>query len=297
MITRSRDEGKIWDPKQVFWRRCDDSRVFNCPRISRLPDGSMAVICDAIAGQDEETRDVCQYVWKSKDGGKTWNEPDILPFQGIVPDQYQVLSNGRHIFGIHRRGKSGMLEQYAYYSDDEGKTWTETLVAADTRYHLCEVSIVEIEKGTLVAFMRENSGMGYCCKKAISHDFGTTWEGVYDTNIDACHRPVVQFYDEGKLMMTYRFMQGGKGWAGHWTQNLFAAFFDTESALAQERKQQSARIFPVAFDRSPLSDTGYSGWVKLKDGSFYVVNYLLDDAPKAQIRGYHFALSDVFANI
>ena len=63
---------------------------------------------------------------------------------------------------------------------------------------------------TLAAFMRENSGLGYSCKKAISYDFGTTWEGVYDTNIDCCHRPVVDFYDNDKILMTYRYMQGGE---------------------------------------------------------------------------------------
>ena len=32
---------------------------------------------------------------------------------------------------------------------------------------------------------------------------------------------------------------------------------------------------------------------RLDDGSFYVVNYMLDDAPKAQIKGCNFRLEDV----
>lgn len=130
-------------------------------------------------------------------------------------------------------------------------------------------------------------------RNPISHDYGTTWEGVYDTNIDCCHRPVVDFYDDGKLLMTYRYMQGGKGGFGHWMQNLFGAFFDVETALAVERTEQSVRIFPISFDRSPESDTGYSGWTRLDDGKFYVVNYMLDDAPKAQIKGFSFDMNDV----
>jgi sialidase-1 len=210
-----------------------------------------------------------------------------------VPDKYQVLSNGRHIFGIHRRDpETRKLTQYAYYSDDHGKTWTETVIASDNRYELCEVSIVEIN-GVLVAFMRENSGLGYSCKKAFSYDFGATWEGVYDTNIDCCHRPVVAKCENGMYLMTYRYMQGGKGWLGHWTQNLFGAFFNERTALAKERKEQSVRIFPISFDRSARSDMGYSGWVELEKDLFYVVNYLLDDAPKAQIKGYEFEMNDV----
>jgi sialidase-1 len=48
----------------------------------------------------------------------------------------------------------------------------------------------------------------------------------------------------------------------------------------------------VDFDRHPESDTGYSGWVQFADGEIYVVNYLLDDAPKAQIRGYSLSEED-----
>ena len=41
---------------------------------------------------------------------------------------------------------------------------------------------------------------------------------------------------------------------------------------------------PVDFDRSPVADLGYSGWVQFEDGEIYIVNYIVDDAPKAQIR-------------
>jgi hypothetical protein len=50
-------------------------------------------------------------------------------------------------------------------------------------------------------------------------------------------------------------------------------------------------------DRSPTSDTGYSGWVQFADnhadtGEIYVVNYIPDDAPKAQIRSYSLRMED-----
>ena len=89
---------------------------------------------------------------------------------------------------------------------------------------------VKVEDGTLVAFMRENSGKGLPCFKSISRDHGTTWEGVYETNIYCCHRPVVGKCETGNYFMTYRFMQGGKGWLGCVYQNLFGAFFTKESS-------------------------------------------------------------------
>ena len=97
----------------------------------------------------------------------------------------------------------------------------------------------------------------------------------------------------GHILITHRFMQGGKGWIGTWTQNFFAALTDEASALATTRKQAWTRILPVDFDRSPHSDLGYSGWVQFDDGEIYIVNYIVDDAPKGQIRGYSLRRDDI----
>lgn len=299
-ITKSADKGRTWSQKKCFAKINDIFHTYNCPRISLLSDGSMVIICDILSNDEngkivekDATKKAYQHIWRSYDDGQTWNGPETVNCNGIVPDKYQVLSNGRHIFGIHRTGSSGKLEQYAYISDDRGKTWNEVLIAADERYNLCEVSILEVKTGTLVAFMRENSLIGHACKKAISYDFGSTWEGVFDTNIDACHRPVTGFYKDNKILMTYRHYQGGVGNFGYPMQNLFGAFFDIKTALAKERKEHAVRIFPISYDRSPHADTGYSGWVYLENGEFYVVNYLLDDAPEAQIAGFSFDIDDV----
>ena len=103
--------------------------------------------------------------------------------------------------------------------------------------------------------------------------------------------------NDGKILITYRFHQGGKGWLGSWTQNFFAAVTDRASVLAENRGESSARILPVDFDRSPKSDLGYSGWVQFADGEIYIVNYIVDDAwDKAQIRGYSLRMNDFFCD-
>lgn len=81
-------------------------------------------------------------------------------------------------------------------------------------------------------------------------------------------------------------MQGGKGQLGYWTQNLFAALTDIESAKVTERDEQWSRILPIDFDRSPVSDTCYADWIQFDDREIYMVNYIVDDMPKAYIRGY-----------
>lgn len=47
------------------------------------------------------------------------------------------------------------------------------------------------------------------------------------------------------------------------------ALTDLESAKAQERRDQWTRIMPIDFDRSPVADLGYSGWVQFEDGEIY----------------------------
>lgn len=167
-------------------------------------------------------------------------------------------------------------------------------MAADPRWNLCEISILDCGNHTLVGFMRENSGIGDDCKKVISTDDGESWSGVTDFPIPGCHRPVAGFLQDGRILLTCRFMQGGKGWLGSWTQNFFGALFDRESALAASRAESAVRIFPIDYDRSPLADLGYSGFVQFADGEVYIVNYIVDDAyDKAQIRGYSLNVNDL----
>jgi hypothetical protein len=181
-----------------------------------------------------------------------------------------------------------------WYSDNQGSSWSKKITIADEApLLLCEGSIVEIKGNTLVCLLRENSGQGLDGFKCISNDNGETWEGVYKLPIPGVHRPVAGRLKSGVYMITHRFMQGGKGWIGFWTQNIFATFMSEKSLLAQERSEQSSRIMPLDFDRSSVSDVGYSGWVQFDDGLIYVAYYIVDDSPNGQIRGISFTEEDV----
>ena len=87
-------------------------------------------------------------------------------------------------------------------------------------------------------------------------------------------------------MITYRFAHASGGF-GFFTQNLFCAIADQDTALLTNRSDVRVRIIPVDYDRSRFADTGYSGWVELPDGNIFIVNYIVDDAVNlGQIRGY-----------
>ena len=59
------------------------------------------------------------------------------------------------------------------------------------------------------------------------------------------------------------------------------------------RENQYVRIMPLDYDRNPSPDIGYTGWVQFDNGEIFVINYIKDDADKAFIRGYKFALEDI----
>ena len=71
-------------------------------------------------------------------------------------------------------------------------------------------------------------------------------------------------------------------------QNVMGALLTRESVLEPVRDRQSARIFPLSYDRNLHADCGYTGWVQFDDGEILVVNYLMDDAKKAWIEAIVF---------
>jgi len=295
MLTDSTDRGRTWSQKRPLTEPTHDLPFWNCPRITRIRDGRLVVSVDRLFTHDHhgEEHNCRNVLFFSEDEGATWSDEVEVPALGIVPDRLLELDSGRWIYSCHFDDKDyGYLVQRLWYSDDQGKSWTgPVIVGKQKELFLCEVSILPVED-KLVAFMRENSAQGLDCMKAISSDDGETWGEISRFPLPGCHRPVAGFLSDGRILITHRYMQGGKGWVGWWTQNFFAALTDKESALATSRNDAHTRILPVDFDRSLESDTGYSGWVQFDDGEIYIVNYIMDDAPKAYIRGYSLRLSD-----
>ena len=301
MFTRSTDRGRTWSPKQPLTvpLRGDPHQDpwWNCPRVSTLSDGRLVAVVDRIrrAHRTEPGREESNWLWFSEDEGLTWDGPHATPIVGIVPDQLIELKcephAGRWILDAQTvdagPGGEELWLQRCWSSDDRGETWDGPYVIASVPgLQLCEGSVLELPGGELVCFMRENSGRGLDVFKSISLDGGHTWEGPYEMPIPGCHRPVAGMLQSGKVLITHRFLQGGRGGFGWGTQNFFGALTDVESCLARTREEAHTRILPIDFDRSPHSDLGYSGWVQFPDGEIYVVNYIMDDAPKGQIRGY-----------
>ena len=290
VLRDSLDRGRTWSEKRPLTEPSHDLPFWNCPRLSLLRDGRLVAVVDRL-GTDERAsayEKLENYLFFSADEGQSWSEPILTPAQGIVPDQLRELDTGRWLLACHVQDPATRnLVERLWYSDDQGATWSgPVIVGRQAGLNLCEVSLLQIEGPNLVAFHRENSGRGWDCFKTLSADYGETWGAPIAFPLPACHRPVAGFLADGRIMITHRFMQGGKGWLGTWTQNFFAAVTDRESALAPTREGAWTRILPLDYDHSAASDIGYSGWVQFPDGEIYVVSYLVDDWPRGQISGY-----------
>jgi len=313
MMTSSNDRGRTWTDKKplsdIQRTESEENFYWDCPRIVTLNDDRLAVVVSLhVRNTDYRTPDDQKILmWTSNDEGESWEGPRTLPVYGSVPDQLIELEHGEHegrwILTTH---DENIWKIQSWYSDDQGETWhgPET-VAISPGYQLCEGSVVHLPNDKLVCFIRENSGDGLDAFKSISEDGGETWDGPFEMPLPGAHRPVAGMLNSGKVLITYRFSQGGKGWLGNWTQNTFAAVTDVESCVARTRDEAATRILPLDYDRSSNADTGYTGWAQFPDGEIYVVNYIVDDAPpktvrepgmtgeyddapKAYIRGYSF---------
>lgn len=292
VLKESMDRGRTWGDKIPFTELTNGLPYWNCARIKRLKDNRLVIVSDKILAKGESK--AINYLWFADSEGEKWEGPFETPVTGIVPDKICELSSGRWLLSTHEKSEEhGYLEQKVWYTDNKGRDWVGPItVASQKGLNLCETSILPLPDGTLVAFLREDSGEGWDCYKAISTDNGESWEGPYRMPLPGCHRPVSGILDSGHILITHRFMQGGKGWVGTWTQNFFAALTDIDTVKAKERKEQWTRIMPIDFDRSTVSDIGYSGWVQFDDGEIYIVNYIVDDAPNGHIRGYSLRLED-----
>lgn len=292
LMRESRDRGRSWGEPVAFTEETSGMPFWDCARISRLPDGRLAVTCNRMQVHGEVAGEVV--LWLGDPEGEHWTGPMTTPARGIVPDKLVVTETGRWLLSAHQPHPAhGGLYQCLWHSCDEGETWSGPVTVAEQEgLNLCEASLLPLPEGMLVAVMRENSGEGRDAYKTVSRDDGLTWSQPVRMPLPGCHRPTAGLLRDGRVLIAYRFSQGGKGWLGTWTQNFFAALTDVASCLAEERKQQWTRILPIDFDRSAVSDLGYSGWAQFDDGEIYIAQYIVDDAPNGHIRGYSLRETD-----
>jgi sialidase-1 len=295
IVRESLDEGRTWGDRHVLAETTgtvDQHPGWNCPRISQLDDGRIVAVCDLMTwpeGKDLNRRSRIHTWWS--DDGRSWDGPRPTRMTGIVPDKVSRLASGDLVVGSQDCSpETGNLRQLLWRSHD-GEEWTGPVTVADhPGLNLCEGSIIE-HKGRIACLMRENSGRGLPGYKSTSTDSGDSFGKPIPVPLPGCHRPVAGWWGDD-ILVTYRCYMG----AGMKNTLFMGALLSSEEFFHDEGLPQNGRIFPIDYDRSPRPDTGYSGWCVLPDQDAYIVNYIVDDAPKAQIRGYRLSKREVVAS-
>ena len=105
-LLESRDYGATWgNPRivdQAYRSRGEERWV--TPRISRLRDGRLVIVCDQDDYQHcHESQQPGIYAWWSEDDGDTWGPRVATGIPGIEPDRVRELEDGTLLVGSRPR--------------------------------------------------------------------------------------------------------------------------------------------------------------------------------------------------
>lgn len=182
----SEDSGVTW--KQVSTEHASTPmNGWTCEPEVATADGA---IYRAVWGQYLPFYDVPQsgYWQRSVDGSKTWSAPAVFFDEGrwnSLPKRFRVLRDGRlAVAGGVMRQRAGLttrndwapaLEPALWFSDDQGKNWSEPLLLWNdkTVRPSEELDFAELANGDLLAVIRVDAARGRY--QTILRKTGKTW--------------------------------------------------------------------------------------------------------------------------
>ena len=284
----------------VFWFSDDEGETWSeatpttvsgiCPdQVTQLADGRWLLPTNVY---DDDTGQCLQQVTTSRDGGQTWDTPAI-----ICPDpDYQLAEvsivrcpDGELVAYLREEsGKRRPLQKMI--SRDGGASWEGPFDTLNPAAQGMPVAGMTHDGLVLIT-----GRYGLPCSWRVDMSEETMQRRLdrravvvprVPANEDFVARigrgPQAVFSDDEVVLAT-----------GCSTAHTFAFIEPLESALEPDVSRQKGLLLPLDLDRNDLgADSGYTGWVETEPGRFLVVNYINDDAPMAQIRGYRFGLDD-----
>jgi Neuraminidase (sialidase) len=192
---RSSDEGQTWSQPEVVVDTPKDDRD---PSVACLPDGTL--LCTFFT-YGKNTECDTQLV-RSKDGGKTWGEPEMVLPGFATSTPVRRLRKGRLLLPVYNVDGNGKRAYAAVcLSDDGGKTWSSPRpIGLEAGKTIDETDIYERKDGTLLAVCRE------VMTASESRDGGKTWGPVRELGFPG-HCPYLLMTKNGVLLMAHRVPQ------------------------------------------------------------------------------------------
>ena len=289
------------DSHIVFWFSDDDGETWNDPFaqpvrgicsdvVTEMPDGCWLLPTNVYC---EETGRCLQQISTSADGGSTWKQPTIVcddPDYALAEASIVVCPDGELV--IYQREESGNRRPLQkLISKNGGLTW-------DGPYATLNPAASGMPLAGLV-------GNDLVLTTGRYYPGGQPWR-VDDSDETMrqrlVRRTIVIPRVPGNEDFVARIEPGAHVefsesevviGAGGSSVHTFAFLEPLESALEPDVKNQKGLLLPLDLDNNNLgADSAYTGWVEFSPGRFLVANYINDDAPMAQIRGYRFGLED-----
>lgn len=288
----SQDDGKTWEKIPIFAEpgkyRISYERALTCTREGTVIVSFMNLLERANWNWDPEIHDspgaqLPNYVVRSPDGGRTWEEPQKMhdTWTGAIRDMIE-LRDGSVVFTsqmlLHDPGRHAVV---AYASSDQGKSWTRSniLDLGGIGHHdgAIEASLVQRRDESLWMLMRTNWGYLW---RAESHDGGHHWHPLGPSELDASAAPpILERLASGRLFLAWNRYHwdgtddfpaagGDRQWSGTRTSNnrqeLSIAFSDDDGATWSEPEVVATVVpngdgtyprkqvcYPYVFERRP----------------------------------------------
>ena len=283
-MRKSDDKGKTWSKKYYIGEETQHGNHWNSIRVNILKNGKIVLVCDKICG-DEKLNGTYLFLCESTDDGENRSKMNNIGISGYCADKVRELNDGSLLLctSVHNV-ITDKTEIYAHKSFDGGKTWSNgCLVAASDKYTFIEPAVLQLNNGHIAVFIRENSLKGYNGFVSFSYDNGESFSNQREIPIEGMHRPFVGYLSNGNILLTYR---------EHLSVEKNLKYPDLKGCIFAEKEllesnENDFKTFLIDHDRAgDMADQGYSAWVQHDNEEIFLVNYIVDDAPKAYIRGY-----------